>query len=272
MCELFAISSSRKTNVTFSLDEFSKHGGLTGPHKDGWGIAFYVNKDVQIIKEATSAANSEYFRFVNAHKIQSKLVISHIRKATQGGTNLENTQPFCRELGGRMHVFAHNGDLKGIQNRNLLEHTFAQPLGDTDSEFAFCGLMASLEEIWRQQHAPSIEDRINIIQYFAGLIKPLGPANFIYSDSEYLFAHGHKRTHGDDKIPKPPGLYFLCRTCQVDDITKPNIAGLKIQSDSIEQKVVLIASVPLTNENWTPFHEGELAVFQNGEKLNVTTD
>lgn len=272
MCELFAISSSRKTNVTFSLDEFSKHGGLTGPHKDGWGVAFYANKDVQIIKEASSASNSEYFRFINHHNIQSKFVISHIRKATQGGTNLENTQPFCRELGGRMHVFAHNGDLKGLQNSNLLQHTLAQPLGDTDSEFAFCGLMALLEELWRHQHTPSIEDRIYTIQNFADLIKPLGPANFIYSDSEYLFVHGHKRMHGDEIIPRPPGLYFLSRACKVEDIAKPDIAGLTIQSNSKEQKVVLIASVPLTTENWTPFHEGELAVFENGEKLNLISD
>jgi glutamine amidotransferase len=44
MCELFAISSFEPTNVTFSLDEFSKHGGLTGPHKDGWGIVFYADR------------------------------------------------------------------------------------------------------------------------------------------------------------------------------------------------------------------------------------
>ena len=50
MCELFALSSNQPTNVTFSLSEFAKHGGLTGPHKDGWGIAFYANRDAQIIK------------------------------------------------------------------------------------------------------------------------------------------------------------------------------------------------------------------------------
>ena len=42
-------------------------------------------------------------------------MISHIRKATQGGMNLENTQPFSREFGGCGHVFAHNGDLKGLR-------------------------------------------------------------------------------------------------------------------------------------------------------------
>jgi len=38
MCELFAMSSRHPANVRFSLEEFSRHGGLAGPHKDGWGI------------------------------------------------------------------------------------------------------------------------------------------------------------------------------------------------------------------------------------------
>jgi len=41
MCELFAVSSKVPTNVSFSLEEFSRHGGGTAHHKDGWGLAFY---------------------------------------------------------------------------------------------------------------------------------------------------------------------------------------------------------------------------------------
>ena len=33
MCELFAISSKVPTKVTFSLDEFSRHGGQTARHR-----------------------------------------------------------------------------------------------------------------------------------------------------------------------------------------------------------------------------------------------
>ncbi len=51
MCELFAMSSFKPTEASFSLDEFSKHGGLTDRHKDGWGIAYYDDNDARIIKE-----------------------------------------------------------------------------------------------------------------------------------------------------------------------------------------------------------------------------
>ncbi|MES9904747.1 MAG: class II glutamine amidotransferase [Sedimenticola sp.] len=40
MCELFAMSSLEPASVSFSMEEFSRHGGLSGPHRDGWGIAF----------------------------------------------------------------------------------------------------------------------------------------------------------------------------------------------------------------------------------------
>jgi glutamine amidotransferase len=39
MCELSAMSALQPAEVSFSLEEFSQHGGLSGPHKDGWGIA-----------------------------------------------------------------------------------------------------------------------------------------------------------------------------------------------------------------------------------------
>jgi predicted glutamine amidotransferase len=115
MCELFAMSALQPAEVSFSLEEFSQHGGLSGPHKDGWGIAFYQDRDALIIREPLPAASSAYVRFIESTPIRSRLVLSHIRRATQGGVNLENTQPFARELGGRLHVFAHNGQLDVTQ-------------------------------------------------------------------------------------------------------------------------------------------------------------
>jgi glutamine amidotransferase len=54
---------------------------------------------------------------------------------------LENTHPFVRELWGRYWVFAHNGDLGGLPPRL---HGAFRPVGDTDSERAFCWLMQEL--------------------------------------------------------------------------------------------------------------------------------
>ena len=269
MCELFAISSSSPVNITFSLEEFSRHGGLTAPHKDGWGIAFYANKDIQRIREVDSASNSDCLSFIKNHPFYSKMVISHIRRATQGQLTLENTQPFSRELGGRMHVFAHNGDLTGISENEYFKQIEFKAIGETDSEFAFCGLMNSLKDLWTSIESPSLQDRLSTVSRFAKLIKGFGPANFIYSDSDYLYAHGHKRWDENEQDFHPPGLHYLSRNCIAEKTSREEINGVDIQTSEIDQEVALLASVPLTDEPWQPLKEGEVIAISNGRIFNA---
>lgn len=267
MCELFGMSSSIPATVNLSLEEFAKHGGLTGVHKDGWGIVYYKGHDIQRLREARAASTSPLVRFVRESGLASELVISHIRRATQGTNALKNTQPFSRELAGRMHTFAHNGDLQKIQNAFRLKQERFLPIGETDSEFAFCLLLERLVNAWAGDKPPSLQQRLDIISRFAEDIRELGPANFLYADSEFLFAHGHKRTQSAGGI-HPPGLHFLTRTCPINQTTM-NIPGLSISPnvyapDNQVQKVVLIASVPLSDEAWSPLQEGEILATHYG--------
>ena len=61
-----------------------------------------------------------------------------------GARVYRNTQPFIRELGGRMHLFAHNGWLPPYLRQGRLRNPSRpfNPVGDTDSEEAFCDLLA----------------------------------------------------------------------------------------------------------------------------------
>lgn len=266
MCELFALSSVLPTKVSFSMAEFSKHGGLTGDHKDGWGIAFYAENDVQIIRETIPAFYSDYIHCLEDYNFSSNLIISHIRLATQGKVALKNTQPFCRELGGKMHVFAHNGDLKNIENSKTIKLERYHPLGETDSEYAFCFLMGLMEKLWTFGKHPDLEARLEVVSYFADTIRNLGSANFIYSDSEILFIHGHQCTRRDSKSIPAPGLFTICRTC-FPEKDQLKIEGLDFDSGIKQQKVLLVASIPLTNENWLPLSEGEIQAMANGNVL-----
>jgi glutamine amidotransferase len=241
MCELFAMSSRFPTEVRSSLEAFARHGGLEGPHKDGWGIAYYADEDVRLVKEPEAALDSECVRFIHDHPFVSGVVISHIRHATQGRMAMKNCQPFARELGGRMHVFAHNGDLDIARLRERMPLRQFHPVGDTDSEYAFCALLDRMPV-----PAPPHE-RLAVVAQFAAALRALGPANFLYSDGDALFVHGHKRRHAEATPAAPPGLHVLCRQCAPG------------------QQVVLAASVPLTGEpGWRPLDEGELVVAQGG--------
>ena len=270
MCELFSMSSRYPATVSFSLEEFARHGGEAGPHTDGWGIAFYEQHDARLIREPESASDSPCIALIKKYYFRSQLVLSHLRKATFGEVSLANTQPFSRELGGRLHLFAHNGDLPGIEQHPDFGLISFQPIGATDSEHAFCHLMSMLEQIWRQADAPGLASRYAAVAAFARKLRTLGPGNFLYSDGEYLFAHGHQRSQPGRDGFHPPGLYWLCRTCRLGQKPQP-IRGLDLRYNDPEQRVVLIASVPLTEEKWVPFGEGEILVCKEGQTQSKFT-
>ncbi len=265
MCELLGLSARHPATLRYSLEEFSRHGGLSGPHKDGWGIAWYSGGDVRVVKEEEPAASSACMSFLESHPFSTRCAVSHIRRATQGSPRLGNCQPFARELGGAMHVFAHNGDLDRARLEARLALGCERPVGDTDSEYAFCALLARLRPAWtRAGAAPPVEERLAIVSAFAAEVRALGPANFLYGDGDALFAHGHERTQADGTIA-PPGLHVLVRRCERAGGSF-DAAGLAIRTQRAEQRVVLFASVPLTAEPaWRALVPGEILVARDGE-------
>jgi len=261
MCELFGLSSDKPVALTVSLQALARHGSLNGP-TDGWGAAYYEQTDVRLIKEATAASKSEWVRFIEGHRLCNTLILSHIRKATQGARTYSNTQPFVRELGGRMHVFAHNGNLKGLQDAFGKTPGRYHPVGDTDSERAFCALLDQMAELWTDwATVPELGQRMALVADFAAKLRPLGPANFIYGDGDTFFAHGDRRTQTNGTVV-PPGLCVLERHCNGAQGGDISVDGLALEPG--DQNVALVASVPLTNEVWRPLDHGEVIALRNG--------
>jgi predicted glutamine amidotransferase len=260
MCELFAMSARFPTTVHLSLEELARHGGGTGPHRDGWGLAFAEGGDALVVREPGAANGSPWIAFLQHSDLRSSLVVAHIRRATQGPRLLRNTQPFGRELGGRVHLFAHNGMLAGVEaHARFPAHRFLR-IGETDSEHAFCALLERLAPRW-ERGLPSLDERLAEVVAFAAELRALGPANFLYADGDALFAHGHRRT-GADGVIRPPGLHLLCRSCAAGSDGVP-LAGISIAPEA-RQEVALLASVPLSSERWEPLVEGEVVVLREG--------
>ena len=240
MCELLAMSSETPVAAGEELLELARHGGDTGPHRDGWGIAYMQDGDALVVREPNPAHDSACLGFLHTKRPATTQMIAHIRRATQGAPLLRNTQPFQRELGGRVHLFAHNGMLPGVER---MRTRWNRPIGDTDSEHAFCVLLDRLRPLW-DRGTPPLADRLDELAALAADLRTLGPANFLYSDGDVLFVHAHRRRNDAGAI-EPPGLHLLQR------------------SDG----AVLLASVPLTGESWTPLAEGELIAIRDGRVL-----
>jgi predicted glutamine amidotransferase len=261
MCELLAISARLPTTVQLSLDELARHGGGTGPHRDGWGVAYLSGGDALVLREPDAASASRLLACAKHHTLPSTTVIAHIRLATQGSRALRNTQPFARELGGRQHVFAHNGTLRGIEGDARFPARRFRRIGDTDSEHAFCALLDRLAPLW-ERGAPSLDARVATIARFAEELRTLGPANFLYTDGDGVFAHGHRRTAKSGEI-RPPGLHLVCRTC-APDADGAALTGVALDR-AAHQQVAVVASVPLSDERWDALGEGELVVLREGQ-------
>lgn len=263
MCELFAFSALAPTTARISLEELARHGGGNGPHRDGWGAAFYQGHDAMLVRDSVAANDSACMHFLLDHAIQSRCVIAHVRKALRGARTLANTQPFARELGGRLHVFAHNGmltDIDAVQRSDTIRFL---PIGESDSELAFCILLDRVQSLWSREATPPIDLRRRIVDEFAQEMRRLGPMNFVYCDGDALFAHADGRTQSDGTI-RPPGLHWLCRDCTD---AEPPLAAVSFDDASRPQRLALIASVPLSAEPWAPLASGELAAFRDGRRI-----
>jgi glutamine amidotransferase len=256
MCELFGVSAKYATDVQHTLTTFAEHGGLTGPHKDGWGIAYFQGNEAWLVKAPEQAAQSATLKRIQALAPKSSLIISHIRLATQGEISLHNTQPFSHPLDGQTLVFAHNGHVTSVVNAKLEQ--YFKPNGSTDSEVVFSAILALMEKSANED----ISKKAAELEAFLTELSPLGPLNVLFSEGEYLFAFSNKRTQPDGEI-KSPGMHFICRKCSESKIGNLDTSD----NTSDQQQLVLFASVPLSTEHWQPMTPNKLYVATKGELI-----
>lgn len=251
MCELLGMNANVPTDICFSFTGLVRRGGQTGPHGDGWGISFYQGKGCRSFHDPESSARSKIAEFLRNYSIKSKIVVSHIRRANRGRVALENTHPFIRELWGRYWAFAHNGQLKGIKKLPLKHF---QPVGTTDSEWAFCWLLDQL----RIEFKSSPTDR-QLFGKIAELLKrlhQLGIFNVLMSDGRFLFCYC-----STDLAWITRRAPFGAATLVDEDLT------VDFSRETTPDDVVtVIATRPLTrDERWHRMASGELIVFRDGE-------
>ncbi|ALR92173.1 class II glutamine amidotransferase [Vibrio alginolyticus] len=252
MCELLGMSANVPTDICFSFTGLMQRGGRTGPHRDGWGITFYEGKGFRTFKDPKPSCESKIAELVQNYPIKSRAVVSHIRQANRGGVNLENTHPFTRELWGRYWTFAHNGQLSGYQDLHTGRH---RPVGETDSELAFCWLLKQMED--RYPEPP--KDMESVFLYVAKCCDELrekGVFNMLLSDGEYVMTYCTNH------------LYWITRRAPFGKAALlDEDVEINFQEETTPHDIVsVIATQPLTgNEAWQRMKPGEYGLFHLGE-------
>ena len=250
MCQLLGMNANVPTDVMFSFAGLSARGDQ---HPDGFGIAFFEGKGLRLFVDPSSAKDSVLAEAIRRYPVRSEVVIAHIRKATQGRVALENSHPFIRELWGRYWVAAHNGDLKDYRPRL---HGAFRPVGDTDSEHAFCWLMQELAKAHCQ--VPGIEELTLTLRELLPQLHAQGTFNLLLSNGQALWAHASTKLHYLLRA-HPFGAARLA-----DDDLSVDFAQHTTASD----RVAIVATEPLTpDEPWVAMAPGTLAVFQHGQLI-----
>jgi len=253
MCELLGMSANVPTDICFSFSGLMQRGGGTGPHRDGWGIAFYEGPGCRTFHDPSPSVDSEIARLVRNYPIKSHIVVSHIREGNVGEVCLQNTHPFQRELWGSIWTFAHNGQLERFTDLPLRSF---RPVGTTDSEHVFCWLLGEIRENFPQ--APPEKTLSKFIADRCRIISERGVFNMLMSDSRALYG------------------YCSTRLCWITRRAPFGVARLKDADLAVDfyevttpdDIVTVIATEPLTaNETWRPVEPGTMITFQDGVEI-----
>ena len=209
---------------------------------------------------------SDHAHFLcNYKRITAKTYIGHIRKATRGNLTYDNTHPFTRCYYGVEYSFAHNGTLF---KRDRLSNLTYQPIGETDSEQAFCYLLSRLKDhgikpckgVKRDFYS---DQDFHIIYKILTDINTIadGTFNCIFCDGKYLFCF---RDLGEAR-----NLFYqrYHKKNVYSETGEKNPTQFSYMEKNENLEGFIVTTEPLNDGKWHSFVGGNLIVFRDGKKV-----
>jgi len=238
MCRLFGLYANKLVNAYFSFFEAKRSfENLSREHSQGWGIAWFDGFKWDLYKEPQSLheSNEAKRRIKN---IRGIIIISHVRRASQGEVKKENTHPWLY----KDYVFAHNGDANREKLLNLLSENYKDLEGETDSEVFFHLIVQETEN-----SGDFIEGVRRAIARINGNHIDYSSLNFVASDGRKLYALRYAKRYFDYYT-----LYYLKRPREglsIDKVSEKTAQLIRMKLVAGE-KAIIVASEKLTEEEW----------------------
>jgi glutamine amidotransferase len=135
-------------------------------------------------------------------------------------------------------------------------HGSFKPVGNTDSELAFCWLMQELNK--SHANVPSVQELTHTLAELAAKIARHGTFNFLLSNGQALWAHASTK---------------LCYVLREHPFSQVQLKDEDVSVDlSIlngpQDRLAIVVTEPLTtNEDWVAMQPGELRAFCDGALL-----
>lgn len=229
MCELFGVSANKKIQLNEFLTEFFSH---SVKHPNGWGMAFFYDNAVSLEKQPESAYKSAYLKQRLQSKIEADKLIAHIRFATRGSIQYENTHPFVmRDKYNRSWTLAHNGTI--FESTVLSNFT----TGKTDSELILAYLINQINA-QKDNVVLSKEERFQIVQKVIEEVTPENKVNVLIFDGELLYVHAND----------PDSLYWR-----------------------IQDTAIIVSTSPLDHYKWECVPINTVIAYEDGKVLYTGT-
>jgi predicted glutamine amidotransferase len=255
MCRLFAMSAgSEPARATFWLLD-APDSLATQSHRDpdGTGLGWFDGKGSPHFSKQPIAAydDAEFGR--EAREVCSTTFVAHVRFASTGALELNNTHPF--EQDGRL--FAHNGvidELPALEShlgdaRRLVK-------GDTDSERFFALITHEIAA-----RGGDVAAGIRAACTWVAANLPLVSINFVLASADGVWAL---------RYPQTDTLYLLERAPGVALEHSSSLGSRVHCQEGVNRPLVVVASEPMdADPAWRALAGGELINITN--TLEVST-
>ncbi|MBX3261695.1 MAG: class II glutamine amidotransferase [Labilithrix sp.] len=251
MCHLFGLSAApRRVRATFWLMEAplslaeQSHG-----EPDGTGLGTFTADGTPLVEKQPLAAYADAAFATEAKTRESATFVAHIRFATMGRLDANNTHPFVQ----RDRVFAHNGDIGDLP---ALEAELGPYLdlvrGDTDSERYFALITKHVDD-----NGGDVAAGITAAATWIAENLPLTSINFVLVSALELWALRYPATHDLLMLDRVAGGASGRRPLRHAAV-EPRRIGAR-STDLTRHGAVVVATEPMDEDpGWSELRPGEL--------------
>ena len=254
--DILAISLDGKGSPSINLSLPDKVGGS---HSHGWGFGWYPNDESSAIvtKDPTALGERVLVDAITDWKnFRSTVFFCKARGASKGYTHTQ-TQPFSRSYAKRDWLFMHNGDLDRVEIEKLYANKtdFLEPLGNTDSELAFCNLLSLI----LKHNVRTISDiDHHLLHSWFLKFDEFGSADMCLSDGDSIVCF-----HGTQS---PKQLYYTrIQPPNNQDVYISEAAEISLNDPRDTYRTAfIVSSSPFTGEQWMQMQPGQMLVIRRG--------
>jgi transglutaminase-like putative cysteine protease/predicted glutamine amidotransferase len=225
-----------------------------------WGFGWYPHDDAAavVLKDPANISGMSFGESLHGwERFRSSIFLCYYRKVAKNAKQ-QDTPPFMRTHAGRVILFVHSGDLaRNFRDaRRPGDHAVYEPIGRTDSEFAFCRIMNLLQSFGARRIAGVPRETFhNWLQD----IDQFGEFNTIISDGTDLIVYrdlqASKNIYFTRCVPPHQTTLFANNFITADYGDELN-AG---------HSMLMISTEPMAGVNWWQLAPGQMLVVRRGQ-------